>query len=100
MVFDRLYKSLWFLQWTLFTLLHETEAKTECDHITPNFECHNGSFLQIAIWKEVKMPKRGFCQVFLNDRKLGPHGKKVHFIYTYINIWAILKYHRKRGPTM
>ena len=45
MIFGRLYKWLWFLQQTLFTLLHETEAGNECDYITPNFERHNGSSL-------------------------------------------------------
>ena len=35
--FGRLYKRLWFLQQTLFTLLHETEAGTVCDHIKLNF---------------------------------------------------------------
>ena len=46
------------------------------------------------------MPQRGFCQVVLNDGKLGPDGRKVYFIYTYINICAILKYHKKQGPAM
>ena len=36
-----------------FTLFHETEAKTACDHIILKFELEDGSFLQIVVLKEV-----------------------------------------------
>ena len=37
----------------LFTVPHETEAGTTCDHITLNFECRDGSSLPIVLQKEV-----------------------------------------------
>ena len=38
---------------TLFVSLHETEAGTERDHITLNFECHDESSLQIFVQQGV-----------------------------------------------
>ena len=40
-------------EYTHFTLLHETEAGTACDHITLNFERQDGRSLQIVVQKEV-----------------------------------------------
>ena len=38
---------------TLFLFLHETEPITEYDHITLNFECQDGSSLQIFVQQEI-----------------------------------------------
>ena len=63
-------------------MLHETEAGTASDHITPNFKRQYGSSFQIAVQKDVldcislyytqfQMLRRGSFHVFLHERESG-----------------------------
>ena len=73
----------------LFIFVHETEVGTKCDHITLNFECDNGSSLQIFVQQEVQNAYHYFKLNFkLQDVtpfkfffcmkvRLQPHVKKV-----------------------
>ena len=63
-------------------MLHQTEAETAYDHITLNFECQDGSSLQVVLQKEVldcislitlnlKHQEQALFLVFLYDREAG-----------------------------